>query len=385
MLRRFAILTVLAAGCGSEGQGPDRTTSQQSSNLTEKCVFGETYSDIEKRLDVKFSMTVDETSLDDLRSYEKDQLVAAVRSATGLNDISDAADALGRVDSSEANFRVVVDTRGNKFRVFEFGLGDNSYGAILRDKSTSIAARIHDGDLMECNAFAPSGNHGSGKASKAIVGRVTGFAMGEFDPYVIGDACLVSLALGEEQVQARVLDLECELLSELEDVNGTTVLLGNLKRATSEEADILPELSEDALPYLKTTFKTKVRMLSSSESIGAIVDAAVQPLQGSTGDLAMRIDSYSAPSKVGKGLRDALAALTFNVEGLTDAYVYDSGIYEIYAEGEDTPAAYAVHVADANGSGFFGRVLAFDLTGKLVHESNDSGQDDGDFEEGSDE
>lgn len=39
-----------------------------------------------------------------------------------------------------------------RFTVYEYGVGDNSYGAFFSAGSTELVAAIHDGDLLDCRA-----------------------------------------------------------------------------------------------------------------------------------------------------------------------------------------------------------------------------------------
>jgi hypothetical protein len=62
--------------------------------------------------------------------------------------VSTVAGAFASVDQGEVNIVSLVHTAsGRRFTAFEFGAGDNSYGAIFTDGTTQLTAAIHDGDL----------------------------------------------------------------------------------------------------------------------------------------------------------------------------------------------------------------------------------------------
>jgi hypothetical protein len=63
-----------------------------------------------------------------------------------------AADALAAVDEEEMNVTYYNEPAARRtFIAFEYGAGDNSYGAVFEKQSGNRAAAIHDGDLYECD------------------------------------------------------------------------------------------------------------------------------------------------------------------------------------------------------------------------------------------
>ena len=55
------------------------------------------------------------------------------------------------VDQGEVNVTWFVETDSQRsFIAFEYGAGDNSYGAVYLRTDGSRAASIHDGDLYDC-------------------------------------------------------------------------------------------------------------------------------------------------------------------------------------------------------------------------------------------
>lgn len=76
------------------------------------------------------------------------QLFRAVQ--TTYTEVTNASEALMAVDGDEVNLTELRHRDGRVVRAYEFGAGDNSYGAIFYGDTTEIAARIVDGDLMDC-------------------------------------------------------------------------------------------------------------------------------------------------------------------------------------------------------------------------------------------
>jgi hypothetical protein len=66
-------------------------------------------------------------------------------------DVTTAAEALARVDQDEMNVTYYVEPKGQRtFIAFEYGAGDNSYGAVFEKQTGARATSIHDGDLYNC-------------------------------------------------------------------------------------------------------------------------------------------------------------------------------------------------------------------------------------------
>ncbi|MBC7172301.1 MAG: hypothetical protein H5U40_07750 [Polyangiaceae bacterium] len=87
-----------------------------------------------------------------LTAAESEQLLAAVRVAYA--EASDLDSALDSVDQSEVNQLVLRELdSGRDFVAYEYGAGDNSYGAVFAGDAPAIVAEIHDGDLYECTVY----------------------------------------------------------------------------------------------------------------------------------------------------------------------------------------------------------------------------------------
>jgi hypothetical protein len=115
------------------------------------CLFGEQFPDI--RTNSELALSADEwiTSVDQLAdATERQQLVVAVRQSSHT-DVATPEEALERVDQNEVR-RIWIHhpATSRSFVVYEYGAGDNSYGAFFFQEQTEVVASIHDGDLLEC-------------------------------------------------------------------------------------------------------------------------------------------------------------------------------------------------------------------------------------------
>lgn len=116
------------------------------------CLFGEVYHDIATNPDlvVHSSSKLTLATLPTLGAADRERFVRGVEEATEM-DVATPEQALALLDQEESNVIRVSEPAGNRsFVVFEFGLGDNSYGAIFESVSGEFVSKIHDGDLEEC-------------------------------------------------------------------------------------------------------------------------------------------------------------------------------------------------------------------------------------------
>lgn len=92
------------------------------------------------------------TSASQLSGVPAQQALAAIRVA--YEDATDLADGLTRVDDNQVNVHTLKHaTSGASIDVFEYGAGDNSYGAVFRAGTLTTAAEIHDLDFYGCALF----------------------------------------------------------------------------------------------------------------------------------------------------------------------------------------------------------------------------------------
>ena len=115
----------------------------------QRCVFGSTFYGLredEAFEELSAEVLTASTSLDALTT---EQLVAAV--SWTYTDVTDLESALASVDGGEVN-RIALRERssGTVYLAYEFGAGDNSYGALLANDSSDVLAHIQDGDLDAC-------------------------------------------------------------------------------------------------------------------------------------------------------------------------------------------------------------------------------------------
>jgi len=122
------------------------------------CLFGSVFSDIRANPLLELTSETWIRSAAELDALEADQVVRAVQQSSHT-DVSTAAEALARVDQQEIR-RIELATRdsGREFRVLEYGVGDNWYGAFFESDSTLVVASIHDGDLLDCSVHAVTGD-----------------------------------------------------------------------------------------------------------------------------------------------------------------------------------------------------------------------------------
>ncbi|MCA9613613.1 MAG: proprotein convertase P-domain-containing protein [Myxococcales bacterium] len=120
-----------------------------SHHLDTSCVFGATYREVFR------SGAIVVLSRDVLRvgatltPVETAQVIAAVDVSSW--DPTTLAEAFEAVDGGEINRTELWDASNRRgFVAYEYGAGDNSYGAIFEHGTTIVAARIQDGDLYGC-------------------------------------------------------------------------------------------------------------------------------------------------------------------------------------------------------------------------------------------
>jgi hypothetical protein len=129
-------LTVACAGDGC-GQAPPA------------CSFGGTFREIDRDR-FEFPGHTELTAASPLDPLTAAQVVRAVQ-ASAHSDVTTPAEAFERVDQHEINRIPLRDTaRERDYVAYEYGAGDNSYGAIFAAAAAEPVAEIHDGDLVDC-------------------------------------------------------------------------------------------------------------------------------------------------------------------------------------------------------------------------------------------
>jgi hypothetical protein len=129
------------------------------------CLLGEVYHDFRDGEDYTTYRSEVITSVEGRTPLELDQIVLAVQQSAHT-DVTTAEEALERVDQNE----IIVTERAGFDHIlvsYEYGSGDNSYGAIFYYNTLDIAASIHDGDLYDCTFVTPSGGVAIGEDCRA--------------------------------------------------------------------------------------------------------------------------------------------------------------------------------------------------------------------------
>lgn len=134
----------LTARCEGEGCAPPVDP--------DACLFGETYWELrdQEHLQLSTTLKITPANLATLSPENQQRLVRAVQESSHT-DVTTPAEALSRVDQQELDLTRIWDVDGRRvYLAFEYGVGDNSYGAIFDEVSDARAASIHDGDLLNC-------------------------------------------------------------------------------------------------------------------------------------------------------------------------------------------------------------------------------------------
>jgi hypothetical protein len=121
---------------------------------TPECLFGETFYDLHQS--PYLSLSADEWIRADAELTdpdEREQLVLAVRQSTHT-DVTTVSEALERVDEGEVRRIWLTPQSGQRrYVVYEYGAGDNSYGAFFAAGDPTVLASIHDGDILDCRVY----------------------------------------------------------------------------------------------------------------------------------------------------------------------------------------------------------------------------------------
>jgi len=116
------------------------------------CVFGTTYGELfaQPALTVVNQRVITPATLPMLNAEERQHVVDAVRQSSHT-DVTTPEEAIMRVDQQEMNVVYVAEPAAQRmFVAFEYGAGDNSYGAIFSRIDGAMVTNIHDGDLEHC-------------------------------------------------------------------------------------------------------------------------------------------------------------------------------------------------------------------------------------------
>jgi hypothetical protein len=117
------------------------------------CVFGETFGELDDQPDLVVSQRSTLTAATPISELDARRIVRAVQQSSHT-DVTTVEEALARVDQGEVNRVAIYEPAAARtFVAFEYGAGDNSYGAYFEGRSDALVASIHDGDLLGCTAL----------------------------------------------------------------------------------------------------------------------------------------------------------------------------------------------------------------------------------------
>jgi len=116
------------------------------------CAFGQTYGEIfdNPTMAVINQNVITAATLATLNPVDRQHVVDAVKQSAHT-DVTTPEEAISRVDQMEINVTWFHEPAAQRaFVAFEYGAGDNSYGAIFGRTDDAMVSRIHDGDLELC-------------------------------------------------------------------------------------------------------------------------------------------------------------------------------------------------------------------------------------------
>jgi hypothetical protein len=123
------------------------------SGFTTDCAFGTIWGELDREspVQVQSEKTLTAADIERLADWERAQIVRAMR-ASSFDEVTTVEQAFEAVDGGEINRFTLSDEAGvRSFRTWEYGAGDNSFGAIFVNRGDDRpVAEIHDGDLAGC-------------------------------------------------------------------------------------------------------------------------------------------------------------------------------------------------------------------------------------------
>ncbi len=118
------------------------------------CLFGETFGDLRAGTGAAVTSERNLQVTDPLSPLDQQRVVLAVQQSSHT-DVTTPAEAFAAVDQGLIRRVDLYDEAGGRaFVAFEYGAGDNSYGAVFGHGVTTMVSKIHDGDLLACTARA---------------------------------------------------------------------------------------------------------------------------------------------------------------------------------------------------------------------------------------
>ena len=120
------------------------------------CVFGDSYASALEApaLIAQERLVLSLARPEQISLFDHARIVTAVQQSSHT-DVTTWQQAIARVDGGEINRTFLIEPAGQRtFVAYEYGAGDNSYGAIFDHHSGALVASIHDGDLAGCTVAA---------------------------------------------------------------------------------------------------------------------------------------------------------------------------------------------------------------------------------------
>lgn len=118
----------------------------------ESCLFDGTFTEVRTAGSFVVESQAVLTAASALSATESAQLLAAVRESYA--DVANVAEAFAAVDEQQVNqYGLRHRGTGRRFTAYEYGAGDNSYGAVFTAATLGRAAAIHDADIYACAVF----------------------------------------------------------------------------------------------------------------------------------------------------------------------------------------------------------------------------------------
>jgi subtilisin-like proprotein convertase family protein len=120
--------------------------------LDATCVFGTTWGEALRSEAIVVVGERELVSGDELGPLQGEQIIEAVLQSS--HEPTTVAEAFAAVDQETINYLELWDASARRgFSAYEYGAGDNSYGAIFVQGTTTLAASIGDGDLSGCQSY----------------------------------------------------------------------------------------------------------------------------------------------------------------------------------------------------------------------------------------
>ncbi len=113
------------------------------------CWFGNSFHDLRTHATLEVASEAWIKARKQLSALEQQQVILAVRQSSHT-DVTTIERAIAVVDRREVRRMELHDADGSVYLAFEYGVGDNSYGAIFAAGSATVLASIHDGELLAC-------------------------------------------------------------------------------------------------------------------------------------------------------------------------------------------------------------------------------------------